>query len=74
MEHKIYNTIMEHERGGKMKSKKIGRPLGIDGKKEHDVKVRFDDKTHNELLNYCEKKSLTKSEAIRQGVNLLLKK
>lgn len=57
-----------------MNSKKIGRPVGDDGKKEHDVKVRFDDKTHNELLDYCSKNSLTKSEAIRKGVDLLLKK
>ena len=53
-------------------SPKIGRPT--DCKKDHDVKVRIDDNTHKKLLEYCEENGITKAEAIRQGIHLVLKK
>ncbi len=34
--------------------------------------VRLDAKTDNELNEYCKKHSITKGEAIRKGVHLLL--
>ena len=52
-------------------SSKIGRPK-IDNPKEIDVKVRFDKKTHDEILKYSEKNNITKADTIRRGVNLLL--
>ena len=54
-------------------SSKLGRPV-IGNPKTNDVKVRLDDETHNKLLKYCEEKGITKAEAIRQGIHLLLKK
>lgn len=52
-------------------SSKIGRPK-VDNPKDCDVKVRFDAKTHEKLLQFCVENNLTKAEAVRQGVNLLL--
>lgn len=51
-------------------SAKIGRPTEC--KKEHDVKVRIDSLTHERLLNYCEAHGITKAEAIRRGIHLVL--
>lgn len=53
--------------------KKMGRPV-VGEPKSNDVKVRLDDTTHNLLLKYCEENNITKAEAIRQGIHLLLKK
>lgn len=52
---------------------KMGRPV-VGNLKNNDIKVRIDDDTLKELLKYCEKKEITKAEAIRQGIYLLLKK
>ena len=54
-------------------SPKMGRPV-IGNPKTNDIKVRLDDETQNKLLKYCEEKGITKAEAIRQGIHLLLKK
>ncbi len=51
-------------------SPRTGRPT--DCRKDHDIKVRIDDETHKELLQYCEKQRITKAEAIRQGIRLVL--
>ena len=58
-------------KGGGNLSSKMGRPI-IGGKKDIDVKVRFDKETHEKLLEYCEKENMTKAEAIRQSVRLLV--
>lgn len=52
-------------------SPRTGRPI-IGAKKDVDVKVRFDSETNEKLLKYCEKNGITRAEAIRQSVNLLL--
>lgn len=52
-------------------SPRTGRPV-VGEAKTNDVKVRLDDTTHNKLLKYCEEHQITKAEAIRQGINLLL--
>ena len=57
-----------------MISKKMGRPIGEGGKKNNDVKVRLDDETYKKLIEYCKQYNVTKAEAIRQGIHLLLKK
>lgn len=54
-------------------SPRTGRPI-VGAKKDIDVKVRFDKETHNKLLEYCKGNNITRTEAIRQGVNLLLSK
>lgn len=53
-------------------SPRTGRPT--DCRKDHDVKVRIDDETHSRLLEYCKEKKITKAEAIRQGIQLVLQK
>ena len=66
----IYGT---QKWGDKVNNKKIGRPVGEGGRKENDIKVRLNDETHKKLLDYCCKNNLTKAEAIRRGIHLLLK-
>lgn len=51
-------------------SPRTGRPT--DCRKDHDVKVRIDDETHDKLIKYCEEHGVTKAEAIRKGIHLLL--
>lgn len=62
---------MEHKREVINVSPRTGRPI-IGGKKDIDVKVRFDKETHDQLLKYCEKNEVTRTEAIRAGVRLLV--
>lgn len=52
-------------------SPRTGRPI-IGGKKDIDVKVRFDKETHDQLLQYCEENKVTRTEAIRKSVKLLV--
>lgn len=52
-------------------SPRTGRPI-IGAKKDVEVKVRFDKETNDKLLEYCKKNSITRTEAIRQSVKLLL--
>lgn len=52
-------------------SPRTGRPKA-ENPKDIDVKVRFDSELHNKLLEYCKTHNITRTEAIRQGVHLLL--
>ena len=52
-------------------SPRTGRPKS-DNPKDIDVKVRFDKDTNKRLLDYCQKNDITRAEAIRRGVDLLL--
>ena len=54
-------------------SPRTGRPV-VGQPKTNDIKVRLDDDTHAKLLKYCEEQGITKAEAIRQGIHLLLTK
>lgn len=49
----------------------MGRPV-VGEPKTNDVKVRLDNTTYNKFLKYCVKHNITKAEAIRQGIYLLL--
>jgi predicted transcriptional regulator len=49
-----------------------GRPLTGE-KKDHDIKVRLDETTHNKLQRYCKSSGDTKAEAIRQALKQFLK-
>lgn len=50
---------------------KAGRPKS-ENPKNVDVKVRFDKELNAKLLRYCQKHDITRTEAIRRGVHLLL--
>lgn len=52
-------------------SPRTGRPI-VGEPKVNDIKVRLDDTTHNKLLAYCQEHGISKAEAIRQGIHLLL--
>lgn len=52
-------------------SPRTGRPK-IANPKDIDVKVRFDKDLHEKLLSYCKEHNITRTEAIRQGVLLLV--
>lgn len=54
-------------------SPRTGRPKAENPKK-NDVKVRLDDETSKRLDDYCEKHTITRAEAIRRGIHLLLAK
>lgn len=54
-----------------MKPTKIGRPK-VDNPKSIKYSIRIDNETENRLVKYCEKKHITKGEAIRRGINLLI--
>lgn len=54
-------------------SPRTGRPKA-DNPKDVDVKVRFDKETHEKLMSYCTTHGITRTEAIRRGVHLLLAK
>lgn len=54
-------------------SSKVGRPK-VNNPKNVEVKIRLDNITNNELLEYCKKNNITRTEAIRMGIDLLLKK
>lgn len=50
---------------------RTGRPKA-ENPKDIDVKVRFDKELHEKLLQYCQANNITRTEAIRRGVHLLL--
>ena len=52
-------------------SPKTGRPKA-DNPKDIRYSVRLDVKTEEKLQEYCKKHNITKGEAIRQGIHLLL--
>lgn len=54
-------------------SPRTGRPKA---EKPKDIRysVRLDSDTERLLQDYCEKHNITKGEAIRQGIHLLLQK
>ena len=64
---------MEHKSEVMKMSPRTGRPI-VGARKDIDEKVRFDRETHEKLLSYCKKNSITRTEAIRQAVRLLVEK
>ena len=52
---------------------KRGRP-SIDNPKDIKYSIRMDAKTEKELKSYCEKNNMSKGEAIRKAILLLLEK
>lgn len=54
-------------------SPRTGRPR-VDNPINIRTSVRLDKKTDDMLMDYCKKNEITKGEAIRKGVHLLLDK
>lgn len=52
-------------------SPRTGRPK-VDNPKNNDVKVRLDNETTRRLDEYCFANKITRAEAIRKGIHLLL--
>lgn len=52
-------------------SPRTGRPKA-ENPKDIRYSVRLDAETEKELTEYCKKNNITKGEAIRQGIYLLL--
>lgn len=52
-------------------SPRTGRPKAVNPLCV-DVKVRLDAETNEKLLAYCKSHDVTRTEAIRQGIHLLL--
>lgn len=50
-----------------------GRPKA-DNPKSSRFSIRLDEETERKLKNYCEQHDITKGEAIRRGIHLLLAK
>lgn len=48
-----------------------GRPKS-DNPKASRFSIRLDAETEKQLLEYCQKHNITKGEAIRRGIHLLL--
>lgn len=53
-------------------SPRTGRPK-IDNPKNHDIKIRIDEKMDTALRIYAEKNNITRTEAIRQAINQFLR-
>lgn len=62
--------VWQKKRGDYL-SPRTGRPKA-DNPKDIRYSVRLDKETEQRLKSYCIKNSITKGEAIRQGINLLL--
>lgn len=54
-----------------MMSPRTGRPKS-DSPKNKSIKIRFDDGSYDKLLEYCEKHGISRTEAIRKAVDLLV--
>lgn len=52
-------------------SPKTGRPKS-ENPKDISIKIRFDKNLYEMLMSYCNKFNITRTEAIRQGVLLLI--
>lgn len=52
-------------------SPRTGRPK-MDNPRDYEVKARITTKTYTKLLEYCKKQDITKAEAIRKGIFLLI--
>lgn len=50
---------------------KVGRPKA-DNPKSIRYSIRLDKETEEKLIAYCQEHDITKGEAIRQGIHMLL--
>lgn len=66
-----YNEFVELKKEVLILSPRTGRPKA-ENPKANDVKVRLDDATKAKLNRYCEEHGITRAEAIRRGIHLLI--
>lgn len=52
-------------------SPRTGRPK-VENPKNHDLKLRVDEKTNNAIIAYAKRHNIARTEAIRRGIELLL--
>ena len=67
---KYYNNFVARKVGGKL-SPRTGRPKS-DNPKEIEVKARIDAETDRRIQEYCKKHSKTRTEVVREGIELVL--
>jgi hypothetical protein len=53
-------------------SPRTGRPK-VDRPKDIKYSIRLDEETEKSLKEYCDRNNISKGEAIRRGIQLLLK-
>lgn len=53
-------------------SPRTGRPK-TDNPKAVEVKARIDDRTNKKLNDYCKEKGVTRTDAVRKGLDMVLK-
>ena len=68
----IIIQLVVYRKEEKSVSPRTGRPKSKNPKNV-DVKVRFDEESNNRLLQYCKEHEITKTEAIRKAVDLLIR-
>lgn len=66
-----YNIGVTKRKRGEPMSPRTGRPKA-DKPKDIRYSVRLDTETEEKLQKYCNEHNITKGEAIRQGIHLLL--
>lgn len=70
----LYHVLTKKARGRRSDTvKKMGRPKA-DKPKEIKYSIRTDAETESRLEKYCAEKGISKGEAYRKGIELLLKK
>lgn len=74
MKHYTTEKRKWQEDGGKIAiEKKMGRPK-VEKPKEIKYSIRIDCETERKLEAYCEKAGISKGEAFRKGVKLLMER
>ena len=63
----MYNLDVPQERGDKM-----GRPKA-ENPKDKTVKARLDKGTYDKFVKYCQKSDKTKTDVIREGIEVVIK-
>ena len=54
-------------------SPRTGRPK-VESPKTVEVKARIDEEMNKQLLEYCKKNNTTRTEVVRKGIELVIKK
>ena len=62
-------TYARQKRGGKVSTKKMGRPT--DNPRPHKISIRINNNDKNILETYCLQNNVNKTEAISRGIQKL---
>lgn len=65
--------FMQGKKRGEFMKPKLGRPKSTNPKSVNFT-VRFDEQLNEKLENYCNNTGKTKSDVVREGVKLVIKK